>query len=280
MAVLMWGLYVLAPPELEAPVWGAAPIGSADQSPAHDLAAGLQAFRRGDIEAAAKHWQEAVRRSAAAQQLQAHREALTYVALAYEALGRYDQAAHSLRAALRLAEQASDRAQIASVVANLGDIAVATGDAAEADRLLRDALAVARELGDAGLMATILHTRGNLFMAQQQPYEALAAYRASAAAAQQAKQVGLVARALAHAAVAAERDGQPQASRALLEEALVPLRQAAPSHDQAYDMLLIGRTYHRLAHTEPALVLRAAALFTEAAELAQRLEDARALSYA
>jgi CHAT domain-containing protein len=125
-----------------------------------------------------------------------------------------------------------------------------------------------------------LHTRGNLFMAQQSPHEAVTAYRDSAAAAQQAHQAGTAARALAHAALAAERDGQPQAAKAWLDEAMVYLRQVDPSHDSAYDLLHIGRTYQRLAQTDPALVLRAAEAFTDAANLAQHLEDARALSYA
>jgi CHAT domain-containing protein/Tfp pilus assembly protein PilF len=280
LGVILWALGGLGALGYASPAWGAAPAGSAGLSPSQHLAAGLEAFRRGDIEAAAKAWQEAARLSVDTKQPQAHRVALTHLAQAYEALGHYSEAADSLRTALKLAEHAGDRTQVAIVLAHLGDVAVATGDMAEADQRLRDALALARELGDAGLVATILHTRGNLFMAQQQPHEALAAYRDSAASAQQAHQVGIAARALAHAALAAERDGQPQGSRALLDEALAHLRQAAPSHDTAYDALLIGRAYHRLAHADPPLVLRAAAVFTEAADQAQRLDDARALSYA
>jgi CHAT domain-containing protein/predicted negative regulator of RcsB-dependent stress response len=280
LGVVVCGLCALSPLWHASQAWGARPTGSADRSASQHMAAGLEAFRRGDIGAAAKAWQEAARLYAEAKQPKAHRVALTHLARAYAALGHYGQAEHSLRTVLKLAGQAGDRAQVASVLATLGDIAVATGDLLEADRLLGDALAQARELGDAGIVASVLHTRGNLFMAQQQPHEALAAYRDSAASAQQAHQVGLAARALAHAALAAERDGQPQASKALLDDALAHLRRAEPSHDTAYDALLIGRTYHRLAQADPPLVLRAAEVFTEASDLAQRLEDARALSYA
>ena len=45
-------------------------------------------------------------------------------------------------------------------------------------------------------------------------------------------------------------------------------------------MLLIGQAYHRLADADPARVLRAAAVFQEAADLALTLRDPRALSYA
>jgi CHAT domain-containing protein len=117
-------------------------------------------------------------------------------------------------------------------------------------------------------------------MAQQQPHEALAVYRESAALAQQAQQFGTAARGLAHAARAAVQDQRFQAAAALLEEALVQLPQVESSHDTAYDLLLIGRTAHQLATADPALVLQAADRFQEAAAMAQRLQDPRALSYA
>jgi CHAT domain-containing protein len=150
----------------------------------------------------------------------------------------------------------------------------------EAEQFVSDALTLARTLGQAELTATLLHTRGNLFMAQQQPYEALEAYRDSAALAQQARQEGMRARALAHAALAATLTAQPHTATTLLDDALRHLRQAEASHDTAYDLLFIGRVYHRLAATDPALVLRAATAFQEVTALAQTLQDPRALSYA
>ena len=142
---------------------------------------------------------------------------------------------------------------------------------------MRDALTLARDLGQAELTATFLHTRGNLFMAHQQPQEALEVYRQSAALAQQE---GMRARALAHAARAATYTAQSHTARTLLDDALTHLRQAEASHETAYDLLFIGRVYHRLAVTDPTLVLRAATVFQEAATLAQTLQDPRALSYA
>jgi CHAT domain-containing protein len=117
-------------------------------------------------------------------------------------------------------------------------------------------------------------------MAQQQPHEALEVYRDSAALAQQAQQESMRARALAHAALAATHTAQPHTATTLLDDALTHLRQAESSHDTAYDLLFIGRVYHRLAATDPALVLRAAEVFQEAAALAQTLLDPRAMSYA
>jgi tetratricopeptide (TPR) repeat protein len=114
-------------------------------------------------------------------------------------------------------------------------------------------------------------------MAQQQPQEAFEVYRHSAALAPPA---GMRARALAHAALAAVHTAQPHTATTLLDDALTHLRQAESSHETAYDLLFIGRVYHRLAATDLVLVLRAAAVFQDAAALAQTLQDPRALSYA
>src|SRR2546430_13243518 len=80
--------------------------------------------------------------------------------------------------------------------------------------------------------------------------------------------------------MAATHTAQPHSATTLLDDALTHLRQAESSHDTAYDLLFIGRVYHRLTATDPTLVLRAATVFQEAADLAQTLQDSRALSYA
>lgn len=279
LVTVAWSLGALSLLWYAAPAWGATgspPAGT----PAPAMAQGLEAFQHGDLEGAATQWQEAARLATEARQPQAASSALLHLARAYEALGYYERAVQSLRTALRWAEDAGERTQQTRILAARGDIAVATGNVAEAERLLHDALALAHDLHDAGLTAALLHTRGNLLLAQQQPLEALEVYRTSAALAQQAQQRGMAARALAHAARAAEHAAQPQTAATLLDEASTQLRQAEPSHDTAYDWLVIGRAYHRLATTDPALVLRAAAVFTQAADLAQTLHDARALSYA
>jgi CHAT domain-containing protein len=241
---------------------------------------GFDAFQRGDIEGAASKWQDAVRLYARGRQPQAHSVALLHLAYAYEALGYYSRAVESLHAALRLAEEAADPAQLALVLNALGYMAITTGNVADAAWRLRDAMDLARNLGDAGLTATILHTHGHLLLAQQQLPAALAAYQESATFAQQAQQPGIAARALAHAALVAEQHAQFQSARELLNSALVHLRQAEPSHDTAYELLSLGRSYQRLAATDATLVLSAAEMFQAAGRLAQTLQDSRALSYA
>ena len=189
-----------------APGWVAVAAKAATSDPARALADGLEAFRRGDLEGAAAQWQAAARGYAAATQGHAHSVALTHLAHAYAALGHYRQAAASLQTALQLAEDTPDRAQQARILGALSDIALTSGDTAEATQRVREALALAGDLDNTDLAATLAYTRGALLMADQQWAAAQEAYQASAHWAQQAHQLGTAGRALAHAALAAERD--------------------------------------------------------------------------
>ena len=126
--------------------WGA--TGRApDLVPAQAMATGQAAFQRGDFEGAAASWQAAARLYAATKQPQAQSLALTHLARAYAALGHDDQAVQSLRAALRLAEEAGEPTQRVRILGELGNLAMATGNVVEAERLVSDALTLARALG-------------------------------------------------------------------------------------------------------------------------------------
>jgi CHAT domain-containing protein len=244
------------------------------------MADGRQAFQRGDFSGAVTHWQQAAHFYAEHKQPQAQSRALTLLARAYASLGHADRAEDNLRTALPLAEHAGDQAQVALILGHLGELALAAGNVTEAERLVHEALGRAQALEDAGLTATLLQTQGTVFMHQQHWPNALMAYRNSASVAQQAAHWGIVARALVHAALAAERADQPQTATVLLGDALTAVRQGDPSHDTAAELLVIGRAYHRLAQTTPDLILQAAAVFQEAATMAQTLQDPRVLSSA
>lgn len=81
-------------------------------------------------------------------------------------------------------------------------------------------------------------------------------------------------------AFAITHTGQAQPATTLLAQAETYLQQTEPSHDTAYDWVLIGRVYYRLANTDPPLVRSATTAFQTAAALAQELKDPRAQSYA
>jgi CHAT domain-containing protein len=246
--------------------------------PSDSLTAGQQAAQRGDFEQAAGHWRAAIQ--AATGQVQTRRYALTQLAYVYEALGHYGEAEQHLRLALELARQAAEQADIANILGALGNVYLAMGRLPDAERLLHEALALANTLSNAGLTAGILHHLGNLFLSQQQLREALDAYQRSAHLAGQAGDFGMMARALIHSALVAERQGLWPEVSTRLAAGWTSLQPLPPSHDKAYDLLLIGRIYHRLVEHDNSLKLRAAEVFQQVAELAQGLKDARALSYA
>ena len=185
-------------------------------SPAQAMADGHHAFQRGDFAGAVTSWQQAAHLAAAAQQPQARSVALTHMARAYAALGHADRAEASLRTALPLAEQGGDQAQVALILGHLAELALTARQVTEAEQLVREALGRAQPLADAGLTATLLQTQAAVWMGQQHWPNALAAYRDSARMAQQAAHWGIAARALAHAALAAERAEQPQTAIGLL----------------------------------------------------------------
>jgi CHAT domain-containing protein len=269
------GLVLTAP----FPAWGDV-HGTQVHWPDQQMTDGLQAFQRGDFEAAAASWKHAVQGYDTAQQAQAQRIALIHLAQALESLGHSDLATERLQVALQLAETAGAQSHVALALSRLAELALAKGNLKEAARLLQNALTRAHSLDDDGLTATLLHTRGNLLMVETQWHEALAAYRDSAQAARQARQWAMAARALIHASRAAEQDAQVQVARTLLDEAQPHLRQAGPSHETAYNLIQLGRAYDRLAPTFPDLTLQADAALQQAAKLAEALPDPRALSYA
>jgi CHAT domain-containing protein len=250
------------------------------------LAQCTRLFQAGDLQQAIGCWTTTIQRAEREQHAKAHRLALTHVAQAYQALGHDRKAVESLAAALALArrERPLDEAQIAALQGSLGNAYIATGPATTAETYLREALALARRLDEPGLLAVILTNLGNLFVSQQKLPDALEAYRESVARAREGGQPAMAVRALTNAARVALQGEQFQASRALLDEAWAQIRALAPAHDTAYDLLSLGLTAHRLRPHLPAsrdaLLLLAAEAFRAAVNMAQRLGDLRAASYA
>src|SRR5262249_22982592 len=126
LVAVMCGLGMLGILEHTGAAWGATSR-VPDRVPAQAMANGQAAFQRGDFESAAASWQTAARLYADTRQPQAYSLALIHLARAYMALGHYDQAVQSLRAALRLAEEAGEPLQRVRILGELGNLAMATG---------------------------------------------------------------------------------------------------------------------------------------------------------
>jgi CHAT domain-containing protein len=116
------------------------------------------------------------------------------------------------------------------------------------------------------------------------PLIALATYLESARLAQQASRPDLAARARINAAVAATRTGQYAQAEALLDAAQAHMGDIPPHHQKAEELNKMGIAYHDLCQQLPLcrdeLIIHASDALTKAANIAQRLNDTRTLSYA
>jgi CHAT domain-containing protein len=270
-----------------------ASAGRADSptDPSGYMQQGLQAFQRGHFAQAIQSWRHAVNQYTAMHQSAAQCNALTHLAQAYQALGHYKKAQVSLKHAHTLALQANDRTQLAVILGSLCNIYVAIGPPEHAEKPLQSAeqcfrytSSLAAELGQVALAATLSNNLGNWWISQAQPRAALATYLESAELAQQASRPDLAARARINAAVAATQTGQYAQAEALLDAAQTQMDDIPLNHQKAEDLNKMGIAYHDLCQQlylcRDELIVHASDALTKAANIAQRLDDARTLSYA
>jgi CHAT domain-containing protein len=248
------------------------------------MAEGAAALERGRFEEAAARFGEGTRLYAAAGNPAARIGALMLLAHAQQALGEYRDAARSLGDALALAEGRRDKAQLAAILGALGNVRIAIGPADDAERTLVRAAAVAREVGDPRLTATTLNNLGNHYASQKAYPKAVAAYEESAALATRGGNSLLAAQAVGNAARAIVESGDGPRARASAEAGYERARALPPSHDKAYLLIQLGRSFARIAEATPAsrpvLRLRSFEILREAERVATEIEDARAASYA
>ena len=253
-------------------------------SPEEQMAEGRTTFQQGDFAQAVLHWREAARLYEQAAKPVQQSEALTHLAQAEQALGQYQEVFSHLSLALALAKQSSDQTQTASVLHSLGNAYIATGSAENANRSFNEALSIAKQLQTAELSAAILNDLGNLYTTQNRYPEALAAYRESLTLAQTTGNQTLVMRTRINAATASLLNGQYQEAKTLLDQAADQSQSLEPSHDTAYGLITIGTTYCTLRSHLPdassALSQRAFSVLSEAARIAETINDQRAVSYA
>lgn len=245
---------------------------------------GWSAFQRGAFEDAISSWQGAVRLYGQQGETKRQAEARLYLSQAYQAVGHSQEALNELHSALALANALADPLLLASGLGHIGNVYAAMGQEEEAAQYLDDGIRQARTQNDAQLTATIQNDKGNLLWAQGKFAEAIIAYEESHTFADKAGNSALVARALANTAKAQLNNQQPKKAYALLEQAWEKTHTLEDSHDKAYGMLAIGLAYRDLRLPLPdnkaVLLQLAAKAFSEAAGVAESLQDSRATSYA
>jgi CHAT domain-containing protein len=263
----------------------AAPEPTGAASAEDPLARGAELYRVGRLEEAAVAWQAAAQASQARGDTEGQVSALLRVADAQHSLGRYEEAVQTLGAAQAALGEGGPAAQRAAVLGALGNARIALGPPELARRQLEEGLALAREAKDPALAAAILTNLGNLEASQERYAEASRAYSESAKLAEEAGRPDLAARALANAARAALLAGEPPASvREPLARAQALVEKLPPSHDQAYLLVNLARSWLRLpggaGNGDRSGLEHAHQALRQAEAVATEIDDPLALSYA
>ena len=259
-------------------------VSAADPNPDVLMQEGAQAYQRGSFEQALAAWRQSADLYKQRGKAKEQSMALVQAAQASESLGQVMQALQQLEVALALAQQINDRAWTATVLDNLGRTYLAARQPDAAMQHLTQALELATPTGNQRLIAYIHHNLGLTQVAQQHLPDGLSSFTAAANEAAGASDLPLAVRARINAGRVALALSQPEQARNWLDQALDGLNGAPPSHEKATSLIQIGLGYQQLRPAMPALdapiVLRAAGVFVESADVAKAIGDTRTLSYA
>jgi CHAT domain-containing protein len=245
---------------------------------------GREAYRRGEFEQAIPLLRQAEAKAREAGDASRRADTLLRLGEAQQALGGYRDALASFEQARDLAGASGDGVRQAAARGGIGNVGITLGPRDAAKRELAAAAALAREQGAAGLEAAILNNLGNARAFDGELEAALSAYEESGARANDAGDELAMARAHVNAARTALPLENAPGMRRRIETLLSRLRALPDSHDKACLLVNLGRTSQRLAFSaKPGSDrdrLTARAALAEAIEVADRLGDPRAGSYA
>ncbi len=258
---------------------------SAGDSPAERLSSrGLSSFERGAYEEAASDWEQAALLYGREGKPREQAETLRRLSLAHQFTGRLESARKDLETALAVAKAIPDRGLQAKVLGRLGSLALAAGQDEAAARYLDEGLAMARESNDRGLAASILNDRGTGLANRRKFGDAVEAFRECVRLADESGNALLAVQALANAGMSAQRNGQHRESLAMTAEALDRIQGRLSTHRNAYVLinvaLTLGALRPHLPERSGELLRVADNVFQVAADVSERIGDARTASYA
>ncbi len=288
---------------------------TAAQSASRHMEQGTMRFRQGAFGQAAVHWSEAARLYEEEGRTEEQCRVLINLAHALHQEGQIKKAMVTLQAALTLSEQAGNRVLTASILGRLGNAAYALGKGDQAVEHLTKGLAIAREEGRTVLIAVMLNDLGNVLSSRNQSAEAIDVYGESRRLAGEADQRALAMTAQINLAMAFLDDQQFIESERQFDIASSDIQSLEDSYAKAYGLLNIGLGYADLqaalsapklmaqgeavlaggtkgigvaaaerpdasSPSDQSLLRQAADSFVSAAQVATRLEDPRAQSYA
>ena len=189
----------------------------------------------------------------------------------------------TLELAKQVATVSQNRRLVSRIHGRLGNVAFALGRSQEAENYLNSALKEARALEDSELVAVLLNDRGNILASQERYSEALGSFTESTVLAEAIEHHALAVTALINAAWSSLLEGQLEAANDRLDLAFTQVGVLEDSHEKAKEFLSIGLAYDRLRQAiQPSntnLINRSAQSFRRSAEIADRFNDFRTVSY-
>lgn len=280
-----------------------------------EMQRGTARFRQGAFAQAAAHWSKAAGLYEEDEKSLEQCRALINLAHALHQEGQIKKAMAALQGALNLSEQAGNRLLTASILGRLGNAAYALGKGDQAVEHLTKGLAIAREEKSMTLVAVMLNDLGNVLSSRNQSIEAIDVYGESRRLAVETGQPALAVTAQINLATAFLDDQQFIESERQFDIASADIHQLEDSYVKAYGLLNIGLGYDDLqaalsspkmmaeagpqlaggtkaigggtgepangsSPTDQSLLRQASDSFVSAAQVATRLGDPRAQSYA
>ena len=244
------------------------------------MAAGEELSGRGQFEEAVVRWREAERAFGRAKDADGEIRALLRQAAACQSLGQHRLALRALGAAETLDEGSADHRRAAEIKAARGAISIFGRESDQAEPLLRESLKAARAARDTTLAATILNDLGIVLTAQGRTKEALAAFE-EATRGGDAELAAKARRNMADTAFAANdyAGAERFAGQAAKEASALP-----DGHRKAFLLMGTAQLLQQIFVAAPehknALRTQAFRLHQEAAKIAEKTCDQRALAYA
>jgi DNA-binding SARP family transcriptional activator/tetratricopeptide (TPR) repeat protein len=202
----------------------------------------------------------------------AHRD----LGVAYERLGRYDEALESLDAGLTIFRRIGDLSGQARSLNSIGVIHHRQGRYPKALRRHQEALAIHRRLGDRNGAARSLNNLGVSYQRQARFARAQECYQECLALFQELGDRRIEAAILTNLGVVHERQGQYEAALACQEESLSVFRARGDLDGQATSLNNLGRVYRALGRHRDALARHREA-FAICVYLGERLTQAECL---
>ncbi len=256
----------------------AEPSGRSEPGLAMDT--GLALFRKGRTDEALVHFEQALNGYRHEQNFADQITVLRYIGESYHLLGTIKLSATAFETALALAEKRGDEPARAAILGGLGSAYMFTRDAHLAQPYLEQSLASARQSNDQRLIATALNSLGNLYTARGEQRQGVAAYHDAYENAVAAHAPVLSAKIAANlGSILADTDNQSAAER-WCDQATDILKDLADSRETAYLYMVTGHGYRRLAAQDPTSTGSAARSYSVAVDVAERIGDKTALTYA